>query len=65
MAREFHIADLFKDANLISYASEAFRMIKQGEAKIDCKKISDKDFKPGLEMSVYKVGKRKFELVTI
>jgi hypothetical protein len=42
-----------------------FRMIKQGAAKIDCKKISDKDFKPELETSVYKASKRKFVLVTI
>ena len=42
-----------------------FRMTKQGAAKIDCKKISDKDFKPELETSVYKASKRKFVLVTI
>lgn len=64
MVREFHIANLFKDTNFISYASEAFRIINLGAAKIDCKKISDKDFKPELETSVHKGGKRKFTLVT-
>jgi len=60
------IANLLKEAGLVSSTSEAFRMIKQGAAKIDGKKVIDK----GLTItnghtSVYQVGKRKFARVSI
>ncbi len=60
------IANLLKEAGLVSSTSEAFRMIKQGAAKIDGKKVTDK----GLTItkghtSVYQVGKRKFARVSI
>ena len=59
------IANLLKDSNLVSSTSEAFRMIKQGAAKIDGEKINDKDLTPDEGTSVYQVGKRKFARVTI
>ena len=37
------IANLLKDSNLVSSTSEAFRMIKQGAAKMDGEKITNKD----------------------
>ncbi len=59
------IANLLKDSNLASSTSEALRMIKQGAAKIDGEKITDKDFEPQVGTAVYQVGKRKFARVTI
>ena len=59
------IANLLKDSNLASSTSEAFRMIKQGAAKIDGEKINDKDLIPNKGTSVYQVGKRKFARITI
>jgi len=59
------ITNLLKDSNLVSSTSEAFRMIKQGAAKIDGEKITNKDLKPTVGTSVYQVGKRKFARVTI
>jgi len=59
------IANLLKDSNLVSSTSEAFRMIKQGAAKMDGKKITNKDLEPTVGTSVYQVGKRKFARVTI
>ncbi len=59
------VANLLKDANLVSSTSEAFRMIKQGAVKMDGEKLSDKDFTPDEGTNVYQVGKRKFARVTI
>jgi len=59
------IANLLKDAHLVNSTSDAFRMIKQGAAKIDGDKITDKDFEPTKGVAVYQVGKRKFARITI
>ncbi len=59
------VANLLKEANLVSSTSEAFRMIKQGAVKMDGEKLSDKDFTPDEGTNVYQVGKRKFARVTI
>jgi len=59
------IANLLKDSSLVSSTSEAFRMIKQGAAKMDGEKITNKDLEPTVGTSVYQVGKRKFARVTI
>jgi len=59
------IANLLKDSNLVSSTSEAFRMIKQGAAKMDGEKITNKDLEPKVGTSIYQVGKRKFARVTI
>jgi tyrosyl-tRNA synthetase len=59
------IANLLKDSNLASSTSEALRMIKQGAAKMDGEKITDKDLEPQVGTAVYQVGKRKFARVTI
>ena len=63
---EIAIANLLKEAGLVSSTSDAYRMIKQGAAKIDGKKITDK----GLTLisgskAVYQVGKRKFARVSV
>jgi tyrosyl-tRNA synthetase len=64
-SRGIRIANLLKDSNLASSTSEAFRMIKQGAAKIDGEKITNKDLEPQVGTAVYQVGKRKFARVTI
>jgi tyrosyl-tRNA synthetase len=59
------IANLLKDAGLVNSTSDAFRMIKDGAAKIEGEKISDRNFEPETGTAVYQVGKRKFARVTI
>ena len=60
------IANLLKEAGLVSSTSEAMRMIKQGAVKIDGEKVSDNKLaiSAGSE-AVYQVGKRKFAKVTV
>ncbi len=59
------IANLLKDAGLVNSTSDAFRMIKEGAAKIEGEKISDRNLVPESGTAVYQVGKRKFARVTI
>ena len=59
------IANLLKDAGLVNSTSDAFRMIKEGAAKINGEKITDRNFEPTAGVEVYQVGKRKFARVTI
>jgi tyrosyl-tRNA synthetase len=59
------IANLLKDSGLVGSTSDAFRMIKEGAAKIEGEKISDRSLVPELGTAVYQVGKRKFAKVTI
>lgn len=60
------IANLLKEAGLVSSTSEALRMIKQGAVKIDGEKVEDRDLvcQKGTE-SVYQVGKRRFAKVQL
>lgn len=59
------IANLLKDAMLCSSTSNAYQMIKQGGAKINGIKITDKNLELKTGTNVYQVGKRKFARVTI
>ncbi len=59
------IANLLKDAGLCPSTSNAYQMIKQGAAKINGEKITNKDLVPEAGTEVYQVGKRKFARVTI
>ncbi|CAC9591123.1 Tyrosyl-tRNA synthetase (EC 6.1.1.1) [uncultured Gammaproteobacteria bacterium] len=59
------IANLLKDAGLVNSTSDAFRMIKDGAAKIEGEKISDRNLELEKGTAVYQVGKRKFARVTI
>ncbi|HIL20607.1 MAG TPA: tyrosine--tRNA ligase [Candidatus Thioglobus sp.] len=59
------IANALKDANLVNSTSDAFRMIKQGAAKINGEKITNRDLEPEKGTAVYQVGKRKFARITI
>jgi len=63
---EIGIANLLKEAGLVGSTSDAFRMIKQGAAKIDSEKVTER----GLVITagttaVYQVGKRKFARITV
>ena len=60
------IANLLKEAGLVSSTSEAMRMIKQGAAKIDGEKVADNKLLVNKgTTAVYQVGKRKFARVTV
>ncbi|WP_026006141.1 tyrosine--tRNA ligase [Moritella dasanensis] len=59
------IANLLKEAGLVSGTSEAMRMIKQGAVKIDGEKVEDTRFVPAAGTAVYQVGKRKFARITL
>lgn len=62
----YSIANLLKDAGLVTSTSEALRMIKQGAVKIDGEKVTDNkiSFNSALT-AVFQVGKRKFAKVTL
>ncbi|MGD8712467.1 MAG: tyrosine--tRNA ligase [Thiohalophilus sp.] len=60
------IANLLKDANLVSSTSEALRMIKQGAVKIDGERVSDNRLELASGTThVYQVGKRRFARVSL
>lgn len=60
------IANLLKEAGLVSSTSEALRMIGQGAVKIDGEKLEDSKMMAMLgSQHVYQVGKRKFARVEI
>jgi len=63
---EIAIANLLKEAGLVASTSDAYRMIKQGAAKIDGEKVTDRSLtiKSNSE-AVYQVGKRKFARVKV
>ncbi len=63
---EIAIANLLKEASLVASTSDAYRMIKQGAAKINGEKITDKSLViVSGSKAVYQVGKRKFARVSI
>ena len=62
----YPIANLLKEAGLVSSTSEAIRMIGQGAVKIDGEKVIDAKIELAAdEEHVYQVGKRKFARVKL
>ncbi len=60
------IANLLKEAGLVSSTSDAFRMIKQGAVKVDGEKLDDRNAQYSVgDCHVFQVGKRRFARVTI
>jgi len=60
------VANLLKQAGLVSSTSEALRMIEQGGVKLDGEKISDRGLKIAAGSTlVAQVGKRRFARVTV
>ncbi|MCW8833849.1 MAG: tyrosine--tRNA ligase [Colwellia sp.] len=63
---EIAIANLLKEAGLVGSTSDAYRMIKQGAAKIEGEKITDRNLViTSGSKAVYQVGKRKFARVSV
>ncbi|MEY8252374.1 MAG: tyrosine--tRNA ligase [Colwellia sp.] len=63
---EIAIANLLKEAGLVASTSDAFRMIKQGAAKIDSEKVTERSLIISAgTTAVYQVGKRKFARITV
>ena len=63
---EIAIANLLKEAGLVGSTSDAYRMIKQGAAKIDGEKITDRNLVVSSPSeAIYQVGKRKFSRITV
>ena len=63
---EIAIANLLKEAGLVASTSDAFRMIKQGAAKIEGEKITDRTLVVTAgTTAVYQVGKRKFARIIV
>ncbi len=60
------IANLLKNAGLVSSTSEALRMMKQGAVKIDGERVESRDLvcKSGTS-HIYQVGKRRFAKVLL
>ncbi|MES9874449.1 MAG: tyrosine--tRNA ligase [Candidatus Sedimenticola sp. 6PFRAG7] len=60
------IANLLKEAGLVSSTSEAFRMIKQGAVKINGERVEDRGLACAAGATdIYQVGKRRFARVTL
>jgi tyrosyl-tRNA synthetase len=60
------IANLLKDACLVSSSSEGLRMLKQGAVKIDGEKVEDQSLKIAVgSQHIYQVGKRRFARVEV
>jgi tyrosyl-tRNA synthetase len=60
------IANLLKEAGLVSSTNEAFRMIKQGAVRIDGERVEEKErrIETGTT-AIFQVGKRRFARVTV
>ncbi|MES9900936.1 MAG: tyrosine--tRNA ligase [Sedimenticola sp.] len=60
------IANLLKDAGLVSSTSEALRMLKQGAVKIDGERVDSRDQVCEVGTThIYQVGKRRFAKVSL
>ena len=60
------LAQLLREAKLVSSAAEGFRMIEQGAVRIDGERVEDGQLEiPAGRTHVYQVGKRKFARVSV
>lgn len=60
------LAQLLREAQLVSSAAEGFRMIQQGAVRIDGERAEDRQLEiPIGETHIYQVGKRRFARVTV
>ncbi len=57
------LANLLKEAGLVSSTSDALRMLKQGAVKIDGEKATDNATIDTGEEHIYQVGKRRFSKI--
>lgn len=62
----YKIANLLKDAGLVSSTSEALRMIKQGAVRIDGERVADPSCTIAVgETHIFQIGKRRIAKVQI
>lgn len=59
------LANMLKDAGLVSSTSEALRMIKQNAVKCEGEVITDAKIEVAKGTAVYQVGKRRFARITV
>jgi len=60
------IANLLKEAGLVTSTSDALRLLKQGAVRMDGERISDAGLQiPAGSQHVYQIGKRRFARVTV
>lgn len=60
------LANLLKEAGLVSSTSDGHRMVKQGAVKLNGEKVTDSRAPvESCEQQVYQVGKRKFARITV
>jgi len=59
------IPNVLKEAGLVASTSEAIRLIRQGAAKMDGKKITDTHTIPEQGTAIYQVGKRRFARINL
>lgn len=59
------IANVLKDAGLVSSTSEALRLIRQGAVKIDGERLYDPQFIPATGSAIYQVGKRRVAKIAL
>lgn len=60
------LANLLKEAGLVSSTSDGHRMVKQGAVKLNGEKVTDSRAPvENCEQQVYQVGKRKFARITV
>ncbi|WP_428478709.1 tyrosine--tRNA ligase [Photobacterium japonica] len=65
LAHGVAIANMLKDAGLVTSTSEALRMIKQGAVKCDGEKVTDSQHIPAMGTAIYQVGKRRIAKITL
>ncbi len=66
VGKSFFIANVLKDAALVSSTSEAMRMIKQGAVRIEGERVENQKLEVFQGTShIYQVGKRRFAKITI
>jgi tyrosyl-tRNA synthetase len=62
----YPVANLLKDAGLVSSTSEALRMIQQGAVRLDGERVEDAQLRIARnETHIFQVGKRRVARVTI
>ncbi len=59
------LANLLKEAGLVSSTSEAMRMFKQGAVKVDGERVDDPKHAAAPGTAVFQVGKRRFARITV
>lgn len=62
---DYPLANLLKDAGMVSSTSEAYRLIEGSAVSIDREKVTDKKLRVTAGTAVYQVGKRKFKKITL